>query len=166
MTPVAKTVGKMRTRPKKGQKPGRRPRANGGRGHQFAALPFKVSEGETHVILVTSRETGRWILPKGWAEKDLTGPQLAAKEAFEEAGVVGEIDNEAIGSYDYLKQLPRGRQIECEVTVFPLRVKRLLDEWPERQQRARAWFTLSEAAMVVTDGELVTLLLRLAAPAP
>ena len=59
-------------------------------GRQFAALPFSPREGETMVMLVTSRETHRWILPKGWAEKRLTGPELAAKEAFEEAGLVGE----------------------------------------------------------------------------
>jgi len=147
-------------------KPERSGRLKGGGRRQFAALPFKVSEGEIHVMLVTSRETGRWILPKGWAEEDLTGPQLAAKEALEEAGIVGKIDAVSVGSYKYLKQMPRGHQVECEVTVFPLVVERLLDEWPERQQRARAWFTLSGAAMVVTDGELVTLLLHLAAPDP
>ena len=166
MTAVAKAVGKARKRQKSGERPVPRPRPKVGRGHQFAALPFKVSEGETSVMLVTSRETGRWILPKGWAEKALTGPQLAAKEAFEEAGIVGNIDAASIGWYSYLKQMPRGPQVECKVTVFPLRVERLLDEWPERQQRARAWFTLSEAALVVTDGELVALLLRLAAPDP
>ena len=133
-------------------------------GRQFAALPFLRKKGETMVMLVTSRETHRWVLPKGWAEKRLTGPELAAKEAFEEAGLVGEIAQDPVGSYGYLKRLPGGRTLPCDVDVFPLRVERLLDDWPERRQRERRWFTLAEAAMAVEEGGLVALLLRLAAP--
>jgi 8-oxo-dGTP pyrophosphatase MutT (NUDIX family) len=133
-------------------------------GQQFAALPFLRRKGETLVMLVTSRETHRWVLPKGWAEKRLTGPELAAKEAFEEAGLVGEVASDPLGSYVYLKRLPGGRDLTCDVDVFPLRVGRLLDDWPERRQRERRWFTLAEAAMAVEEGGLVTLLLRLAAP--
>jgi 8-oxo-dGTP pyrophosphatase MutT (NUDIX family) len=135
-----------------------------GRGRQFAALPFTEREGETMVMLVTSRETRRWVLPKGWAEKDLTGPELAAKEAFEEAGLVGAVAPEPIGSYSYLKRLPKGRMLPCEVDVFAMRVDRLLDDWPERGQRTREWFTLPQAALAVEEGDLVTMLLRLAAP--
>ena len=133
-------------------------------GRQFAALPFSPWKGETMVMLVTSRETHRWVLPKGWPEKRLTGPELAAKEAFEEAGLVGEVAPDPVGSYSYLKRLPGGRTLSCHVDVFPLRVERLLDEWPERRQRERRWFTLAEAAMAVEEGGLVALLLRLAAP--
>jgi 8-oxo-dGTP pyrophosphatase MutT (NUDIX family) len=114
--------------------------------------------------LVTSRETRRWVLPKGWAEKRLTGPELAAKEAFEEAGLVGEVAPDPVGSYAYLKRLPGGRALACDVDVFPMRVERLLDDWPERRQRERRWFTFAEAAMAVEEGGLVALLLRLAAP--
>jgi 8-oxo-dGTP pyrophosphatase MutT (NUDIX family) len=113
------------------------------------------------VMLVTSRETGRWVLPKGWAEKGLTGPELAAKEAFEEAGLIGEMAAKRVGSYRYLKQLPKGRSVTCEVDVFPMRVDQLLDDWPERGQRKREWFTFGQAAMVVDEGDLVTLLLNL-----
>jgi len=116
------------------------------------------------VLLVTSRETGRWVLPKGWAEKGLTGPELAAKEAFEEAGVIGEVTAEAVGSYSYSKAMPKARSMDCRVKVFLMRVDRLLKNWPEHKQRRRKWFTLPQAAMAVDDGELVTLLLRLAAP--
>jgi 8-oxo-dGTP pyrophosphatase MutT (NUDIX family) len=137
-----------------------------GRGRQFAALPIGRSDGETLVLLVTSRETRRWVLPKGWAEKGLTGAELAAKEAIEEAGAIGEVAAKPIGSYSYVKLLPFGRETECKVKVFPMRVDRLLDDWPERDQRQRQWFTLPQAAMAVEDGELVTLLLRLAAPEP
>ena len=141
------------------------------RGRQCAALPLLTDRddggggGDTRVLLVTSRETGRWVLPKGWAEKGLSGAALAAKEAFEEAGIVGEAAaTEPVGSYRYLKRLPKGRVLECEVEVFALRVDRLLDDWPEREQRERRWFTLAQAAMAVDEGELALLLLRLAAP--
>jgi 8-oxo-dGTP pyrophosphatase MutT (NUDIX family) len=133
-------------------------------GRQFAALPFAQREGATMVVLVTSRETGRWVLPKGWAEKRLTGPELAAKEAFEEAGLVGKVAGEPVGSYSYRKRLPDGSTVACGVDVFPMRVERLLDDWPERRQRQREWFTLAQAAMAVEEGDLVTLLLRLAGP--
>ncbi|MBV8459003.1 MAG: NUDIX hydrolase [Acetobacteraceae bacterium] len=132
-----------------------------GHGRQFAALPYARQDGETVVMLVTSRETGRWVLPKGWAEKHLNGPRQAAKEAFEEAGVLGDIQRTSVGSYNYLKQLPNNRRLECEVTVFPLHVHKLLSDWPERKQRERRWFTLSQAAETVAEPELITLLLRL-----
>ena len=133
------------------------------RGRQFAALPFADREGEKMVMLVTSRETGRWVLPKGWAEKGLTGPQRAAKEAFEEAGLIGTMGATRIGSYRYLKQMPKRRVVKCAVDVFAMRVDQLLDDWPERGQRKREWFTLGQAAMVVDEGDLVILLLQLGA---
>ena len=140
----------------------RRPITNKqGYGRQFAALPYARQDGETVVMLVTSRETGRWVLPKGWAERRLKGPRVAAKEAFEEAGIIGDVQRKAVGSYNYLKQLPNNRHLECDVKVFPLRVRKLLSDWPERKQRDRRWFTLSQAAMVVDEPDLATLLLRL-----
>jgi 8-oxo-dGTP pyrophosphatase MutT (NUDIX family) len=118
-------------------------------------------------MLVTSRETRRWVIPKGWAEKKLEPHALAAKEAFEEAGLEGEIGREPIGSYRYAK-LIRGKKatksVSCEVVVFPLAVSRQLEDWPERGQRETRWFTLEEAAMLVEEGGLVSLLLGLAAP--
>jgi 8-oxo-dGTP pyrophosphatase MutT (NUDIX family) len=117
------------------------------RGRQCAALPYQERNGETHVLLVTSRETKRWVLPKGWTEKRGQGAKQAAQEAFEEAGIVGRIGSRPIGA-----------------EVFALAVEQLLDEWPEKSQRERRWFTLPEAAMAVEEGGLVTLMLRLAAP--
>jgi 8-oxo-dGTP pyrophosphatase MutT (NUDIX family) len=134
------------------------------RGRQCAALPFAWNEGEFRVLLVTSRETRRWVLPKGWMEKRLAPHALAAKEAFEEAGVMGAVERRCIGRYDYLKRGPRDRTTPCSVRVFPMRVERLLDDWPERRQRQRRWFSPAEAAMAVEEGGLVALLLRLAAP--
>ncbi|HEX2943136.1 MAG TPA: NUDIX hydrolase [Rhodopila sp.] len=137
-----------------------------GRGRQYAALPFIEENGETKVLLVTSRETRRWVFPKGWAEKGLSGPELARKECFEEAGVRGEVAPKKVGTYTYMKRMADGREVDCKVDVFPMHVTQVLDAWPERGQRERRWFTLSQAAFEVEEGELVTLLLRLAAPDP
>ena len=135
-------------------------------GRQFAVLPLAVRDGETMVMLVTSRETRRWVLPKGWAETELAPHELAAKEAFEEAGLVGEVEHRPVGSYRYEKRLRGGHSVPCEVGVFPMRVERQLKDWPERRQRETAWFTLGQAAMAVDEGDLAMLLLRLAAPEP
>ncbi|MBB5696600.1 NUDIX hydrolase [Muricoccus pecuniae] len=129
-------------------------------GKQFAVLPLKDELGLTLVLLVTSRETRRWVLPKGWAEKQLSGPELAAKEAFEEAGVTGQVQLEPAGSYSYHKHLADGRTVMCTVEVFPMRVDRLPVDWPERQERTRQWFTLPEAASLVQEAELGSLLLQ------
>src|SRR3954464_3330638 len=93
-------------------------------GKQYAALPLAVRNGEVQVMLVTSRETRRWVLPKGWAEPDLAPRELAAKEAFEEAGLVGEGEPEPVGHYSYETRLRGGRLALCEVGVFPLWVER------------------------------------------
>jgi hypothetical protein len=76
--------------------------------------------------------------------------------------VVGETGAKPIGSYRYLKHLPKSRVLECKVKVFTMQVARLLDDWPERVQRRREWFSLAQAAMAVDEGDLALLLLRLA----
>lgn len=136
------------------------------RGRQCAALPFQERDGETQVLLVTSRETRRWVLPKGWTEKNSLDCSQAEREAFEEAGIIGRIGTRPIGTYAYPKRLQNGATVTCDVAVFPLAVERLLEDWPEKSQRERRWFSLPEAAMAVEEGGLVTLMLRLAAPQP
>ncbi len=121
-------------------------------------------EGQVCVMLVTSRGTGRWVLPKGWAEEKLSGPEVAAKEAFEEAGILGTVKPVVLGTYSYLKQMPKDRTVTCKVDVIAMSTDRLLEDWPEREQRIRQWFSLSEAAEKVQEGDLSLLLRRLAAP--
>jgi len=133
-------------------------------GRQFAALPLADQDGETRVMLVTTRGTGRWVLPKGWAEVGVAPHELAAREAFEEAGLVGKVTPEAVGNFTYETHLDDGQTVLCKVGVYPLRVTEQLEGWPERHQRETRWFTLAEAALVVEEGDLVTLLLSLAAP--
>ena len=114
--------------------------------------------GRMVVLLVTSRETGRWVLPKGWAEKGLKGFELAAKEAFEEAGVKGHLIARSLGSYTYAKQLNPGKAITCRVEVFPLEVTEVLVDWPESSQRQRRWFSFTEAALAVDETDLSQLI--------
>ncbi|MFC7478399.1 NUDIX hydrolase [Dankookia sp. GCM10030260] len=133
-------------------------------GRQCAALPLTMRDGETMVMLVTSRETRRWVLPKGWVEPELEPHEMAAREAFEEAGLIGEIEPEPVGHYSYDKRLRGGRLVSCHVLVFPMWVKRQLKKWPEKKQRKTRWLTLGQAAMAVDEGDLMALLLRLAVP--
>ncbi|MBK1658773.1 NUDIX hydrolase [Paracraurococcus ruber] len=134
------------------------------RRQQCAALPLRHQGDSVEVLLVTSRETRRWVLPKGWVEARRSAAEQAAREAFEEAGVRGQVAATPIGHYSYRKRMPDGGDLPCEVTVYPLEVEVLLDRWPEQAERERRWFTLEEAARLVHEGDLGALMLRLAAP--
>ena len=126
---------------------------------QYGALPYAVDDdGELRILLVTSRATRRWIIPKGWPMKLRAPHKAAAQEAFEEAGVVGRPFKAPIGAYQYDKLTDDGVSIRCTVTVFPLRVRRLDKEWPEADQRERRWFAQAEAARLVDEPELRTIL--------
>ena len=126
---------------------------------QAAALPWRVGERGVEVMLVTSRGTGRWVLPKGWPENDEPLSEAAAREAAEEAGLAGAVENREIGRFYYGKELPSGLRMRCEVRVFPLEVDRVADKWPERKKRLRGWFSPAEAARRVREpdlGELIS----------
>lgn len=122
---------------------------------QYGVLPWRKDRlGRPQILLITSRGSGRWIVPKGWPARD-RGPSLsAALEAFEEAGVIGEVVSEPFASYHYVKEEDDGRRQPCRVTLFSLRVVGTLTNWPERGQRKRQWFSLAEAAATVSDPEL------------
>ncbi len=125
---------------------------------QFAALPLKIDAGQPEVMLITSRETKQWIIPKGWPQKGLAPRNVAAREAYEEAGLRGKIGKRPIGDYHYEKWLSPAHSVPCQVTVFLLRVDRELDDWPEKAERERVWLPPQEAAARVTEVELGTLL--------
>ena len=128
---------------------------------QFAALPFRVADDGLRVMLLTSRETRRWVIPKGWPMPGRKPREVAAQEAFEEAGILGTIvGKRPVGSYHYSKRLSAHHSILCEVSVFLLRVEQQLDEWPEKGQRDRRWFTPSEAYEAVDEGGLAEILRR------
>jgi 8-oxo-dGTP pyrophosphatase MutT (NUDIX family) len=122
---------------------------------QYAALPYRRnSASRTEVLLVTSRETGRWIIPKGWPIKRRAPQVAAAREAREEAGVVGKISRRPIGWFSYEKRLKKGIIITCEVHVFALKVKRQQESWPEKGQREVQWMSRTRAAKAVADPKL------------
>jgi 8-oxo-dGTP pyrophosphatase MutT (NUDIX family) len=130
-------------------------------GTQFAALPFQIAPGGLRVMLITSRETRRWIIPKGWPIRDLKPRDVAAREAFEEAGLVGRIAGErSIGSYHYSKLLKDHREMLCRVKVFLLAVGHQLDDWPEKAQRECCWAEPAKAAQMVEEGGLAEIIRR------
>lgn len=115
-------------------------------------------------MLVTTRQSGRWILPRGWPVKGKTPAQTATQEAFEEAGVIGGVDPRPIGEYHYMKTLPDGSSKDCLVTLFSLHVRGTLVQWPEQTERKRRWHALAQASQVASDGQLAQLLARLHLP--
>jgi 8-oxo-dGTP pyrophosphatase MutT (NUDIX family) len=133
---------------------------------QVAALPVRLSKGIAEVMLITSRDTGRWIVPKGWLKKGRPPHVTAAREAFEEAGLVGRAFKRPVGTYRYDKRLSASETVPCEVRVFLIEVERQLDDWPERTQRRRRWFAAEAAAVVVGEVGLAVLLRQLTAVAP
>lgn len=130
---------------------------------QSAALPVLTGTDGPRVVLVTSRETRRWVVPKGWIEPREAPHRSAAREAFEEAGLAGEADPAPLGAYAYAKKLGRGVIAPTEVLVFRFRVTALLDHWPEHNERERRLFTPEDAAARVAEPELAALIRRLRA---
>ena len=112
--------------------------------------------------MVTSRDRGRWVMPKGWTMDGKKPWQAAEIEALEEAGAVGFVSHQAIGTYHYKKRLEKGRSVPCDVTVYPMFVDKLKRRWKERKERKRHWFSLGKAAKLVDEPELTELLRELA----
>ncbi len=129
---------------------------------QVGALPYRCgASGDLQVLLVTSRRTRRWIIPKGWPIAGMGPAGSAAREAFEEAGVIGSIDSEAVGSFRYRKERGnKGPAVMCEVAVFPLRVEQELTAWPEIGERELRWMASDDAADLVSDAGLGDIIRR------
>lgn len=132
------------------------------RQRQVAALCYRETDQGTRVLLITSRDTGRWIVPKGWPIDGLDGPGSALQEAWEEAGVSkADIESDPVGAYDYLKAKNKGPDIPVKAQVYLTRVRNLEDDYPEAHQRKRAWFAPSEAANLVDEPDLKEILAQL-----
>ena len=125
---------------------------------QFGALCWRRRDGEVQVLLVTSRGSKRWIIPKGWPQDRTTPAKAALAEAWEEAGVEGKVRPVCLGIYSYNKELVAGSEVPCVVAVFPVQVKKLHAGYPERKERRRKWFPLKKAAEKVDEPELAMLL--------
>lgn len=127
---------------------------------QVAALPWREKAGKIEILLVTSRDTGRWVLPKGWPEQGEQLCQAATREAAEEAGIDGAVSPLEAGRYYYGKRQSSGMELRCEVRVFPLEVRSVADKWPEKEQRRRIWLSPSEAAARVHEPDLGRLIIH------
>jgi len=129
---------------------------------QYAALPYR-DEGELQVLLITSRETHRWVVPKGWPMESRRPWDCAAREALEEAGIEGSIARSPIGSYVYDKRMAGGVLVPCSVEVFALKVARQRKQWREKNQRDCRWFALADAIESVQEQGLKQILRKFAA---
>jgi 8-oxo-dGTP pyrophosphatase MutT (NUDIX family) len=126
---------------------------------QYAALPYRrKGKTPTEVLLVTSRETGRWIIPKGWPAKGKPPHKSAAREAREEAGVVGRVKRRPLGVFSYKKRLKSGKVVACEVQVFALKVTGQEARWLEKGERKLKWLPRTRAAKKVGDRDLGTII--------
>lgn len=112
---------------------------------QVAALPWRMTEDGLEVLLVTTRTTRRWMIPKGWPMRDRADSAAAAAEAWEEAGVQGAVAAQPAGIFAYDKVMASGKTRVMEAAIYPLQVTAQLDDWPECHERTRRWMTPGEA---------------------
>ncbi len=126
---------------------------------QIGAFPYRIAaDGRAEVMLITSRDTGRWVMPKGNPIVGMSPHEAAAEEAWEEAGLTGHVCAAPLGEYRYLKRRRRRGEEEATVALYPLAVTAQAADWPEKGQRATRWFALGEAAAAVTEPQLKALI--------
>ncbi len=128
---------------------------------QYAALCYRLSKhnAEPEVLLLTSRDTGRWVIPKGWPMGGKKAHAVAEQEAYEEAGVKGTVEKAPFGFFEYEKKLDNGIHVLCRVQVHLLEVAQLQDSFPEKDSRKLEWVTPKEAVQRVREPELKSLFL-------
>jgi len=124
--------------------------------NQAGAIPYKFDKGILKILLITTLRRKRWIIPKGIIELDFSAHESALQEAFEEAGVKGDIQVTPVGEYQYKKW-----EGTCTVKVFPLKVEDELQEWPESKQRTRRWVSVEEAVELVVEKQLKGIIRKL-----
>jgi 8-oxo-dGTP pyrophosphatase MutT (NUDIX family) len=120
---------------------------------QFAALPYRMRDNDVEILLITTRKKRRWSVPKGWPIRHNTPQQTAATEAYEEAGVDGTIGSRRIGQFRKRRQ-KKEQPVMCDVQIFPLKVTRQRDDWPEKHERSRIWVRPRKAAKLVKKAGL------------
>lgn len=124
--------------------------------NQSGVVPFRRKNGEIEVLLITSKKKKKWIVPKGFVEFNLTAFESAKKEAYEEAGVIGSTETIELGSYNVKKGIGL-----CHMKIYSLEVIKVVDDYPENDERKRKWFSIKEAADTVSVPELVPMILSL-----
>lgn len=125
---------------------------------QIAALPYVRLNDETLICLVSTRRTGRWVIPKGWEKPGIKPYDNAANEALEEAGLIGEICPEPAANFTYNKRLHTFASVSCDVKIYLLEVTSQLISWREQHQREFVWVSCEEAINLVEDDELAEIL--------
>ena len=125
---------------------------------QFAALCYRVKAGKLQILLITSRGTRRWIVPKGWPMDGMTPARSAAQEAWEEAGVRGDVREAPLGVYSYAKETDEAGDLPCLAMLYPLRVRAMAKVYPEQNERRRRWMSPKKAASKVAEPELARLI--------
>jgi 8-oxo-dGTP pyrophosphatase MutT (NUDIX family) len=133
-------------------------KAKRGPRRQYAALPWREDGGPVQVLLITSRETRRWVIPKGWRKKGEPASITAAREALEETGAGGRVAEAPLGEFRYQKLMKNGTLQRVRVTVFALEVLFEHEDWPERDEREKLWTTPDHAARLVDEPELQALI--------
>ena len=123
---------------------------------QSAVVPYRKQNGELEILLITSIKKGKWIIPKGYVEYNLSAFESAKKEALEEAGVMGTNETIELGSYEVKK-----RDGKRHIKVFAMEVIKILDDYPEKALRKRKWVNINEAAQTISSGEISSLILSL-----
>jgi 8-oxo-dGTP pyrophosphatase MutT (NUDIX family) len=130
--------------------------------HQAGVIAYRILNGNVQVLLMTSRDSGRWIIPKGNVNGSATPAKAAKKEAYEEAGLKGTISSSIpLGIYTYFKKLESGEARAAAVEVYLLHVNQQLKKWPEQAERNLSWVTMKEAVELIEEPGVVPLLRRL-----
>jgi 8-oxo-dGTP pyrophosphatase MutT (NUDIX family) len=129
---------------------------------QAGVIPYRIADGQVEVLLVTSRDTGRWVIPKGHVDAGMTPQEAACQEAWEEAGITGEVTTRMpLGFVPYLKKMKDGSNVPASIAVFPMLVEKQKNKWQERGERTRTWFPIGKAAELVNEPALSMLMRRL-----
>lgn len=128
---------------------------------QSGVIPCRTGPSGVEVLLITSRETGRSVIPKGNVNHGLGPREAAEREAYEEAGIKGIIFETPIGSYTYDKIVKGGVARPTAVEVYVMQVTKEARKWPEKDLRTASWMTPEEAAGSVHEPDLSVLLLKI-----
>ncbi|HLO47349.1 MAG TPA: NUDIX hydrolase [Kamptonema sp.] len=124
--------------------------------HQSGVIPYRILDGEIEIMVITSSTGKRWVIPKGLVEPDMTPQDSAAKEAWEEAGLIGNVLPTLLGIYEY----PKWGGI-CRVEVFLLQVETVMENWPEAKKRKREWVSINKAVKRIEEVELKQIIVDL-----
>ena len=132
---------------------------------QYGVIPVRTAaDGGVEVLLITSRETRRWVVPRGNPVPGKSPGESAAQEAYEEAGISGLTAAEPFGRYRYDKRRRDGSSVPAEVLLFRMEVTEVAERWPEMRQRERRWFGVEEAAVAVHESELASAIRQAGGP--